>query len=271
MTGYTRSDGGNIDGGNLASAADLDAEFDALEDAFDSSTGHAHDGTAAEGAPITVIGPAQEYVATATDFYPKTDNTYNLGQPGNRWQSINTAGTMTGEQGNFEDVNITSGTATVSLSASGISSGTDRTFTFPDDGSGEIVTTFATQTLTGKLIPGSVNTITVDGTYGIGFRGIPVNDNGGVAFSNYDPVSTDKDKVLAGSGSIVMPSSTFVVGDRFYFYAQSSLTFDTSSVTCQVEGNASTQASVTLANDSWGEALLIDTSPYTWLFRGAFS
>lgn len=80
MAGYTRNDTlNNIADGNIINAADLDGEFDALAAAFHASTGHVHDGTAANGAPITKIGPAQEFVASGSSLTPKTDDTYDLG------------------------------------------------------------------------------------------------------------------------------------------------------------------------------------------------
>jgi hypothetical protein len=80
MAGYVRNDTlNNIANGNVINAADLDGEFDAIVAAFHASTGHVHDGTAANGAPITKIGPLQEYVAGSSSFSPKTDNTYDLG------------------------------------------------------------------------------------------------------------------------------------------------------------------------------------------------
>lgn len=88
-TGYVRDDvSDNIASGKTINAADLDGEFDAIEDAFDASTGHTHDGTSAEGGPVTVVGPAQEYVADGSDFYPKTDDTYDLGKTGNEWKDL---------------------------------------------------------------------------------------------------------------------------------------------------------------------------------------
>lgn len=210
-------------------------------------------------------------MADATDFSPKTNNAYDLGSLSNRWRQVYVGNTLTSTTGTFGTVDITTSNRTATLSASGITSGQTRTFTFPDGGSGSVVTTAGTQTISSKIIQGDENTITVDGTYGIGFRGIPVNNNGLAAFSSYTPVASDKDKVLAGTGSIVMPTNPFVVGDRFYFYGQNTLTFDTTAITCQVEGVAGTQASVTLASRSWGEAILIQVSPYVWLFRGAFS
>jgi len=80
MAGYTRNDTlNNIADGNIINAADLDGEFDALVAAFHASTGHVHDGTAANGAPITRLGPAQEFVASGSSLTPKTDDTYDLG------------------------------------------------------------------------------------------------------------------------------------------------------------------------------------------------
>jgi len=80
MAGYVRNDTlNNIANGNVINAADLDGEFDAIVAAFHASTGHVHDGTAANGAPITKLGPSQEFVASSSDFGPKTDDTYDLG------------------------------------------------------------------------------------------------------------------------------------------------------------------------------------------------
>ena len=88
-TGYTRNDGANnIANGNVIDAADLDGEFDALVAAFVETTGHTHDGTSSEGAPITVFGPAQEYLGDGTNFYPKTNNIYDLGSVTNQWKDL---------------------------------------------------------------------------------------------------------------------------------------------------------------------------------------
>jgi len=79
-TGYTRNDtGNNIADGNIISASDIDGEYDAIESAFNESTGHTHDGTAAEGAPVTVLGPVQDFIASATEIKPKTTNTLDIG------------------------------------------------------------------------------------------------------------------------------------------------------------------------------------------------
>ena len=80
MAGYTRADTvNNIADGNVINASDLDNEFDTLQTAFDAAGGHTHDGSAASGAPITRVGPAQDVVVSATAVLPKTNNTVDLG------------------------------------------------------------------------------------------------------------------------------------------------------------------------------------------------
>ena len=78
-TGYTRNDtSNNIADGNVINASDLDGEYDAIESAFGTS-GHTHDGTSGEGGPVTVLGPVQDFVASASEIKPKTDNTLDIG------------------------------------------------------------------------------------------------------------------------------------------------------------------------------------------------
>jgi hypothetical protein len=78
--GYIRNDtANNIADANIIDAVDLDNEFDAIVAAFASVTGHAHDGTAANGGTIGVLGPNQDVVVTSTVLRPKTDNTVDLG------------------------------------------------------------------------------------------------------------------------------------------------------------------------------------------------
>lgn len=95
MTGYTRQDvSNNISNGSVIDADDLDAEFDALATAFNASTGHNHDGTSAEGAPITLVGPAQDVSVTSGAVLPKATNTYDLGSPSLRWKDLHVQGNI---------------------------------------------------------------------------------------------------------------------------------------------------------------------------------
>jgi len=65
-TGYTRNDtSNNIADGNVINASDLDGEFDAVQAAFNGTTGHSHDGTTGEGPQIVAGGIASNAVTTA--------------------------------------------------------------------------------------------------------------------------------------------------------------------------------------------------------------
>jgi hypothetical protein len=65
-TGYVRNDSANnIADGNVIDAADLDGEFDAVQAAFNASTGHSHDGTVGEGPLITSAGLAAGAITSA--------------------------------------------------------------------------------------------------------------------------------------------------------------------------------------------------------------
>ena len=79
MAGYTRQATANIATGSVIDADDFNNEYNQIESAFNASTGHSHDGTAAEGAPIEKIGPSQDVVATASVLRPKTTNVMDLG------------------------------------------------------------------------------------------------------------------------------------------------------------------------------------------------
>ena len=80
MAGYTRQDtANNIANGNVIDADDFDAEYNAIESGFNASTGHKHDGSAGEGAPITKVGPSQDLIVSPSTVLPKTPNTLDLG------------------------------------------------------------------------------------------------------------------------------------------------------------------------------------------------
>ena len=79
MAGYTRQAAANIVTGSVVDADDFNDEYNQIQSAFNASTGHTHDGTAAEGAPIEKVGPSQDLVVTASQVRPKTTNTLDLG------------------------------------------------------------------------------------------------------------------------------------------------------------------------------------------------
>ena len=71
MAGYTRQSAAQILNGEIVSAPPLNAEFNQVLAAFNNSTGHKHDGSAAEGPPIDRIGDADQrnllFVDTSTN------------------------------------------------------------------------------------------------------------------------------------------------------------------------------------------------------------
>ena len=79
MAGYTRQAAANIATGSVIDADDFNDEYNQIQSAFNASTGHTHDGTAAEGAAIEKVGPSQDLVVTAATVRPKTNNTLDLG------------------------------------------------------------------------------------------------------------------------------------------------------------------------------------------------
>ena len=93
MAGYTRVDTiNNIADGNVINAADLDGEFDGIQSAFNASTGHNHDGTAGEGAPILALGPTQNVTISASVLGVATTNTVDLGTSSLKFKDFYLAG-----------------------------------------------------------------------------------------------------------------------------------------------------------------------------------
>lgn len=113
MAGYTRNDTtNNIATGNIINASDLDGEFDALQTAFGATTGHTHDGTSANGAPITKVGPTQDVNVSATAVTPKTDNTVDLGSSTLEFKDLWIGGTANIDTLVADTVTISAGTIT---------------------------------------------------------------------------------------------------------------------------------------------------------------
>jgi len=119
MAGYTRQSTAQIVSGEVISAAPLNAELNQVLAAFNNSTGHSHDGTAAEGPPIDRIGDADQNNKVLVDtsnnhleFYtevssssvqqlriqdgsilPITDNDIDLGGASNEFKDLYLDGT----------------------------------------------------------------------------------------------------------------------------------------------------------------------------------
>lgn len=94
MAGYTRQSTANIVTGAVIDAADFNAEYNAIEAAFNASTGHTHDGTTGNGPPIENLGPSADLVVTSSVVRPKVDNTYDLGTSAIEWKDAFFDGTV---------------------------------------------------------------------------------------------------------------------------------------------------------------------------------
>ena len=119
MAGYTRQATANIVTGAVIDAADFNAEYNAIEAAFNGSTGHTHDGTTGNGPPIESLGPANDLVVTSSVVRAKTDDTYDLGTSAIEWKdgffdgtlrtdilTVDETSTFTGDVTTVADVTI---------------------------------------------------------------------------------------------------------------------------------------------------------------------
>jgi len=91
--GYTRQE--SFADGDTITADHSNNEFDQLATAFESSSGHTHDGTTAEGAPITKVGPTQDIIVSGTKVEPKTTNAIDIGSTTLKFKNGYFAGTLT--------------------------------------------------------------------------------------------------------------------------------------------------------------------------------
>jgi len=122
MAGYTRQATANIATGSVIDADDFNDEYNQIQSAFNASTGHTHDGTAAEGAPIETIGPSQDIVATAAVLRPKTTNAVDLGTTALQYKDAFFDGTVKTDTLTVDENGAIAGNLTVggTLSGSGV-------------------------------------------------------------------------------------------------------------------------------------------------------
>jgi len=340
MAGYTRYDtSNNIATGNVINAADLDGEFDALVAAFHASTGHVHDGTAANGAPITKLGPAQEYVGNGTSFSPKTTAVYDLGTSSLRWNNLqvvnlNASNTaiedgiiVSGRSGGTSSYRVSivpttlTASRTVTLpdstgvvildavsnifkNASGqtfLASSTtaqdgivingraggsssyrvtivpttltaSRTITLPE-ATGTVTLNDAAQTLTNKTVNISSNSVTVDGTNGVGYVNIPQNSRS----ANYTLVLSDAGKHIfhpsadTTARTFTIPSNAsvaFPIGTAVSFINQNAagvISIDITTDTLRLGGAGTTGTRSLAAN---GIATAVKVTSTEWIISG---
>jgi len=125
MAGYTRQAAANIATGSVIDADDFNDEYNQIQSAFNASTGHTHDGTAAEGAAIEKIGPSQDVVCTAATLRPKTTNAIDLGTTALQYKDAFFDGTVKTDTLTVDENAAIAGNLSVAgnLTGSGVSTG----------------------------------------------------------------------------------------------------------------------------------------------------
>ena len=147
MAGYTRQSSAQIVSGEVISASPINAEYNQLLAAFNETSGHAHDGTAAEGPPIDRIADADQKNAVLIDtsnnhieFYnevggaatqqlriqdgaviPITNNDIDLGHTSNQFKDLFLDGTAKVDTLTVDDNATVAGTLGVTGALTGSS------------------------------------------------------------------------------------------------------------------------------------------------------
>ena len=127
MAGYTRQAAANITTASVIDADDFNDEYNQIQSAFNASTGHTHDGTAAEGAPIEKIGPSQDVVCTAATLRPKNTNAVDLGTTALQYKDAFFDGTVKTDTLTVDENATIAGNLTVSGTFTDSGTGTQTT------------------------------------------------------------------------------------------------------------------------------------------------
>jgi hypothetical protein len=151
MAGYTRQS--SYTDGDIINAADSNDEFDQILAAFNNSSGHKHDGTAAEGPVIGLIGDAgsttpknkvvvdnandqievsidvsgtstEQFVIKDGVIEPTTDNDIDLGSSSKEFKDLYLDGTAYVDAINYDGTAITATAAELNLMDGGTTAGT---------------------------------------------------------------------------------------------------------------------------------------------------
>lgn len=200
-TGYTRNDtSNNIADGNVINASDLDGEFDALQSAFDASSGHSHDGTAGEGPQIAAAGIANNAVALGTKT---TGNYVATGAV----SGVGLSGSASAEGATFtvasNATNANTANTIVSRDASGNFSAGTITAALTGDVTGNADT--ATALETARTIAG----VSFDGTANINLPGVNTSGSQDTSGNAATATALATGRTIGMTGDVVWTSASF--------------------------------------------------------------
>lgn len=253
--GYTRQRSSEIVNNNVIDANDFDAEFNAIADALNASSGHTHDGTTGGGAPIEKVGPSQELIVSATKVEAKTTNTLDLGSSGVQFKDGFFDGTLNTDVLSVDETSTFTGAVTASstLAVTGASTFTGTVTANGDVAiSGDLGVDSDFDVNTDKF---TVNALTGDtavaGTLAVaGATGVD---------GNFD-VATNKFTVASATGNTAVAGTLAVTGTSSFTGAITA----SGGVTGDLIGNADTATglesaiSITLTGDVTGSVTNID-------------
>mgnify|MGYP003126811733 CR=1 FL=1 len=216
---YTRQSSSAIVDGSTIQAADLNNEFNKLQDAFSDSAGHTHDGTTAEGGRVTKLGPAGEFTSDATALSPSSTKAKDLGSLTATYRVVYTNGVTSSNGDNL--VLTPTGTANVvvdevtfngsNLTATNNLSINSLTFPTTDGSSGQVLKTNGSGALEFASLSNSAGTLSgvVDDTSPQLAGNLDVQTHSIVSTSNRNisisPNGTGK--VRIGNGAIAYPNT----------------------------------------------------------------
>ena len=118
MAGYTRQSASAIVNGGVIDADDFNDEYNAIEAAFNASTGHTHDGTAGNGPPIENVGPGADLIVTAAELKGKTTNTLDIGTASVMFKDAYFDGTVNTDLLTVDETSTFTGNVTASADVS---------------------------------------------------------------------------------------------------------------------------------------------------------
>ena len=215
MAGYTRQSASNIVDDGVINASDFNNEYNAIETAFNASTGHVHDGTAANGARILEIGPSGDFTVSGTVVLPLTTNTLDIGSASVQFKDMYLDGTLYAD-GLGEDILIATDKKTQFRdTAIYINSSADGQLDIVADTEVQIATTTldinANTDVSGTLVVGGTGAITGNTTVGgtLGVTGV-VTANAGVVVDN---ITIDGTEIDLSSGDLTIDVAGDIVLD----------------------------------------------------------